>query len=57
MVLFTSLLITLFVCAIFAVIFLITGSAAFIVVFGDVIVFGLLVWLIIKQVMKHKDKK
>lgn len=57
MVLFTSLLITLFVCAIFAAIFLITGSAAFIVVFGDAIVFGLLVWLIIKQVMKHKDKK
>ena len=57
MVLFTSLLITLFVCAIFAVIFLITGSAAFIVVFGDAIVFGLLVWLIVKQVMKHKDKK
>lgn len=57
MVLFTSLLITLFVCAVFVAIFLITGSAAFIVVFGDVIVFGLLVWLIVKQVMKHKDKK
>ena len=54
MVLFTSLLVTLIVCTIFAAIFLITGSAAFIVVFGDVLVFGLIVWLIIKYVKKHR---
>ena len=54
MVLFTSLLVTLIACTIFAAIFLITGSAAFIVVFGDVLVFGLIVWLIIKYVKKHR---
>ena len=54
MVLFTSLLVTLIVCTIFVAIFLITGSAAFLVVFGDVIVFGLLVWLIVKLVKKCK---
>ena len=54
MVLFTTLLVTLFVCAIFAVMFLITESIAFIVVFGDVLVFGLLVWSIIKYVKNHK---
>jgi hypothetical protein len=54
MVLFTGLLVTLFVCAIFAAMFLITGGAAFIVVFGDVLVFGLLVWLIVKYVKKHR---
>jgi hypothetical protein len=54
MVLFTSLLATLLVVAIFALIFLITGSLAFVVVFGDVLVFGLIVWWIIKYVKKHK---
>ena len=54
MVLFTSLLVALIVCTIFAAIFLITGSVAFLVVFGDVIVFGLLVWLIVKLVRKRK---
>lgn len=54
MVLFTSLLIALIVCTIFAAIFLITGSVAFLVVFGDVIVFGLLIWLIVKLVRKHR---
>lgn len=54
MVLFTSLLIALIVCTIYAAIFLITGSVAFLVVFGDVIIFGLLVWLIIKLVGKRR---
>ena len=54
MILFTCLLIALLVCAIFAAIFLITGSAAFIVVFGDVIVFGLIMWWIIKYVKEHR---
>ena len=54
MVLFTSLLVALIVCTIFAAIFLITGSVAFLVVFGDVIVFGLLVWLIAKYIRKHR---
>lgn len=57
MILFTSLLMALLVCTIFAAIFLITGSVAFIVVFGDVIVFGLLVWLIVRYVKNHKGKK
>ena len=54
MVLFTSLLVTLIVCTIFAAIFLITGSVAFIVVFGDVIVCGLLIWLIVKGVKNRR---
>lgn len=54
MVLFTSLLVALIVCTIFAAMFLITGSVAFIVVFGDVLVFGLIVWLIIRGVKNHK---
>lgn len=54
MVLFTSLLVALIVFAIFAVIFLITESVAFIVVFGDVIVFGLIVWWIVKYVKNHR---
>lgn len=54
MILFTGLLVTLLVCIIFAVAFLITGGAAFIVVFGDVLVFGLLIWLIVRYVRKHK---
>jgi len=54
MVLFTSLLVSLIVCVIFAAMFLITGSVALIVIFGDVLVFALLVWLIVKYVGKHK---
>ena len=54
MILFTSLLVTLIVCTIFAATFLITGSVAFVVVFGDALVFGLLVWLIIKGARNHK---
>lgn len=54
MVLFTCLLATLIVGIIFATIFLITGSLAFVVVFGDVLVFGLLVWLIAKGVANRK---
>ena len=54
MVLFTSLLVALIVSTIFAVIFLLTGSVAFVVVFGDVLVFGLIVWLIVRYVRKHK---
>lgn len=53
MVLFTGLLITLIVCAFLAAVFLVTGSVAFIAVFGDVIVFGLIVWFIVKFVRKH----
>lgn len=54
MILFTTLLIAFIVCTIFAAIFLITGSMAFVVVFGDVIVFVLLVWLIIKGINNHR---
>ena len=54
MVLFTLLLSALIVCTIFAAIFLITGGAAFIVVFGDVIVFALLVWWIVRYVYNHR---
>lgn len=54
MVLFTSLLVMLLVLAIFVTIFLITGSVAFLVVFGDVIVCGLLIWWIVKLVKKHR---
>lgn len=54
MVLFTILLVTLIAIAFFAAIFLFTGSVAFVVVFGDVIVFSLIIWWIIKMVRKHK---
>lgn len=54
MILFTSLLVALIVCTLFAAMFLITGSVAFIVVFGDVLVFVLLVWLIVKGVKNRK---
>lgn len=56
MVLFLSLLIALMVSGIFVSIFLVMGGAAFIAVFGDVIIFGLLVWLIVKLVRKLKNK-
>ena len=54
MMLFFKILMTLVACIIYVVAFLITGSAAFIVVFGDVLVFALIVWLIIRFVKKRR---
>ena len=54
MILFTLLLTAFIVFTIFAAFFLITGGAAFIVVFGDVIVFALLVWWIARYVYNHR---
>lgn len=55
MILFTGLSIALLVCAVVAALFAVVGGGAFILVFGDVIVFGLLVMLLIKIFGKKKS--
>lgn len=57
MILFTILLGTLIVFAIAALISAIIGGISLAVAFGDIIVFGLIVWLVIKIFRKKKNKK
>lgn len=54
MILFTILLGIITAIAIIAVITAIAAGAGFIAVFGDVIVFGLIIWLIIKIFRRKK---
>lgn len=55
MILFTILLITLIAIAIITLVSAIIAGGSLIVVFGDVIVFALLVWLIVK-IFRRKKK-
>lgn len=57
MILFTILLVTFIVFAIAALISAIIGGISLAVAFGDIIVFGLIVWLIVKIFRKKKNKK
>lgn len=56
MILFTIFIMTLIILAIITAIIVGTGCAAFIVVFGDVIVFDLLIVFIVKHIKKRKKK-
>lgn len=55
MILFTILLSLIIAIAVIALITAIIAGGSFIVVFGDLIVFGLIVWLIIK-IFRQKKK-
>lgn len=54
MVTFTIVLIALAVIAIAAIIATIVGGAGLIVMFGDVIVFGLILWAIIRLIRRRR---
>ena len=57
MILFTTLLITALLLAVFTVFAIAIGGSVFIVVFGDVIVCIFLIVWIIKKLFKKKPKK
>lgn len=54
MVMFTILLIALAVIAVAAIIAAIVGGAGLLVMFGDLIVFGLIVWVIIRLFRRRR---
>ena len=57
MILFTILLITLAIIAVSSVLILSVGGAAFIVIFGDLVVcMAIIIW-IMKRLVKRKKKK
>ena len=56
MIIMTILLFTLIACAIVATISIIIGAGTFMIAFGDIFVFLLIVWLIVK-IFKKKSKK
>lgn len=56
MILFTILLVTLLAVLAIALVCTIVGGIGFITVFGDVIVFACIVWLIVK-IFRRKKKK
>lgn len=57
MILFTILLVTFIVFAIAALISAIIGGISIAVAFGDIIVFGLIVWMVVKILKRKKNKK
>ena len=56
MILFTILLIALIAIAICVATLALVGAGGFVIVFGDVIAFGLIVWLIVKAFKSKKGK-
>ena len=54
MIIFTILLITIIAAAVIGLVCAIISGAGLIVAFGDVIVFGLIIWLIIKIIRRKK---
>ena len=56
MILFTTLLLTLAVLFIVALVTLLTGGLAFVLAFGDIIVFVLLIALVVKLSNRNKRK-
>lgn len=54
MITFTLLLIALIVVAIISIISIIIGGAGFIALFGDVIICGLIIWLLVKLFRRRK---
>lgn len=57
MVLFTILVVGVMLALIGVAIFLITGSLAIVLTFGDVIVCGLIIYGLIKWLVKRRSKK
>lgn len=51
---FTMLVITLVILAIAAVLFIGIGGAALVLVFGDVILCGVIIWMIVKFFIKRR---
>ena len=54
MITFIVTLITLLSLAAFAVVLILAGSTGFVVAFGDVIVCGLIIWLIIRFIIRRR---
>ena len=54
MIIFTILLTVMIIAAVIAIVVAGTIGGATLVVFGDVIVFGLILWLIVKFIFKKK---
>lgn len=57
MILFTILLTMLIAIAVITAILAIVGAGSFVLAFGDVIVFGLIVWMIVKLIKKSNKKE
>lgn len=57
MILFTALLFAALVIAGLLAILLIVGGSVTIVVFGDIIVFGIIIYLIIRHLWRKRKKK
>lgn len=57
MILFTILLVALIAIAVVGLVAAIIASTSIFAVFGDLIVFGLIVWLIIKIFTRKNNKK
>ena len=57
MILFTALLFTTLVIAGLLAILLIVGGSVTIVVFGDIIVFGIIMYLIIRHLWRSRKKR
>lgn len=56
MILFTILLLTLFLLILFGVLAISIGGAATIIVFGDVIICGIFIVLLMRKIIKKKRK-
>lgn len=54
MITFIVTLITLLSLAAFAVVLILVGGTGFVVAFGDVIVCGLIIWLIIRFIIRRR---
>lgn len=54
MIIFTILLATIIAAAVVGLVCTIVGGVSFIVAFGDIFVFGLIVWLIVKIIRRKK---
>ena len=54
MITFIVTLITLLSLAAFAVVLILVGGTGFVIAFGDVIVCGLIIWLIIRFIIKRR---
>ena len=57
MILFTVLLLTLIVLAVFMVLSIGAGGVIFIILFGDVIVCAILLFFVLRKIMNRKNRK
>lgn len=56
MILFTTMLIIALIAVVCSIIAIISGGVVTLALFGDVIVCGLLIWIIVKLLMRKKKK-